>query len=79
MILSRHSLLPFRGGRLWSAMPVAGPIMKNMNVPRLFLVLSGLYSISACSRADVPAKEGGKAPPNAGHLFTRLPSSYTGV
>src|SRR5687768_13114403 len=79
MILSRHRLLPFRAGRLWSAMPVAGPIMKNMNVPRPFHVLSGLYSISACSRADVPAKEGGKAPPNAGHLFTRLPSSYTGV
>ncbi|MBA2707096.1 MAG: VCBS repeat-containing protein [Gemmatimonadaceae bacterium] len=50
-----------------------------MIVPRLFLLLSGLYSVSACSRADVQAKEAGAAPPNTGHLFTRLPSSYTGV
>jgi len=53
--------------------------MNNMVVPRLFLLLSGLYFVSACSRSDVSAKEAGEAPANTGHLFTRLPSSYTGV
>lgn len=53
--------------------------MKKMVVPRLFVLLSGLYFISACSRTDVSAKEAGEAPANDGHLFTRLPSSYTGV
>src|SRR5688500_14132841 len=44
----------------------------------LLLGLS-VYSVAACSRSDVSAREAGKAPPNEGHLFTRLPSSYTGV
>ncbi len=43
------------------------------------LLLSGLYVIPACSRSDVAAKEAGEPPANEGHLFTRLPSSYTGV
>jgi len=42
------------------------------------LLLAALYA-SACSRSDVAAKESGDAPANDGHLFTRLPSSYTGV
>jgi hypothetical protein len=50
-----------------------------MVVLRALLVLSGLVVIPACSRTDVSAKEAGEAPPNDGHLFTRLPSSYTGV
>ncbi len=39
----------------------------------------GVWSIAACSRSDASAREAGEAPPNTGHLFTRLPSSYTGV
>ena len=42
-------------------------------------MLSGLYVIAACSRSDISARESGDAPANEGHLFTRLPSSYTGV
>src|SRR5688572_21914445 len=54
-------------------------MMTKLALPGLFLVLSAVCSMTACSREDVSAKEAGKAPPNAGHLFTRLPSSYTGV
>jgi hypothetical protein len=53
--------------------------MKKSLVLRLLLLLSGPHLIFACSREDVAAKEAGEAPPNDGHLFTRLPSSYTGV
>src|SRR3990170_6041801 len=53
--------------------------MNEAAVLRVLLVLSVLFTIPACSRTDVSAKEGGEAPPNDGHLFTRLPSSYTGV
>src|SRR5687767_9365600 len=78
MSLFRHSLL-LDWGRLWRKLPVAGSNMKNVIVPGLILLLSGLYSISACSRADGSAKKVTEAPANEGHLFTRLPSSYTGV
>src|SRR3990170_3509895 len=53
--------------------------MNEAAVLRVLLVLSVLFTIPACSRTDVSAKEGGEAPPNDGHLFTRLPSAYTGV
>ncbi|MEX2110763.1 MAG: VCBS repeat-containing protein [Gemmatimonadaceae bacterium] len=54
-------------------------MMNKLVVPRLLVVLSGLYLLSACSRADVSANEAAQAPANDGRLFTRLPSSYTGV
>ena len=53
--------------------------MRQLVTLRALLVLSALFTIPACSRTDVSAREAGEAPPNDGHLFTRLPSSYTGV
>jgi len=51
-------------------------------IPRLLCALTGLlWVIAGCSRDDRSATEASaaKAPPVDGHLFTRLPSSYTGV
>src|SRR5688572_8613303 len=53
--------------------------MDKLVVLRRLLLVSGLYLNSACSREDVSAREAGEAPANDGRLFTRLPSSYTGV
>ena len=48
---------------------------------KLGLMLSGLCLIAGCSGESAPSKEipAGKAPAVDGHLFTMLPSSYTGV
>jgi hypothetical protein len=55
--------------------------MKTLFALRHWFMLSGLCVIAGCSRTDVAAREArtGEAPPNDGRLFTRLPSSYTGV
>src|ERR671924_2102621 len=55
--------------------------MNEVSGPRLWLVLSGACLIAGCSGADGSAKvvRSGEAPAADGRLFTRLPSSYTGV
>jgi hypothetical protein len=53
--------------------------MMKLVVPRSLFLLSGLYFLSACSRADTFATDSGEAPPNNGRLFTLLPASYTGI
>ena len=54
--------------------------MMKLVVPKLFLLLSGMYLVSACSRQDESPKQAGEAaPPSDGHLFTLLPASYTGI
>jgi hypothetical protein len=62
-------------------MRLALPVPNRMTVrlsPRHGLVLSGIALIVGCSGADGSAK-GGEVPAADGHLFTKLPSSYTGV
>src|SRR6266513_5704203 len=48
---------------------------------RLCIVLPALYVVAGCTEQSEPKQElsSSKAPPIDGHLFTRLPSSYTGV
>ncbi|MEX1185751.1 MAG: VCBS repeat-containing protein [Gemmatimonadaceae bacterium] len=41
--------------------------------------LSGLYFVAACSLADGSANQAVEAPAVGNHLFTSLPSDYTGV
>jgi hypothetical protein len=55
--------------------------MKTLFALKHWFMLSGLCAVTGCSRTDIAAKEArtGEAPPNDGRLFTRLPSSYTGV
>ncbi|MFN2400470.1 MAG: VCBS repeat-containing protein [Gemmatimonadaceae bacterium] len=55
--------------------------MNRASAQKLMLMLSGLCFIAACSRGDEPAQENarGVAPAANGKLFTKLPSSYTGV
>jgi hypothetical protein len=59
-----------------------GPPTPDRMTARLFpkhiLLLSAIALLVGCSGADGSAKAGG-VPPADGHLFTRLPSSYTGV
>jgi hypothetical protein len=59
-----------------------GPPTPNRMTARLFprhiLLLPAIALLVGCSGADGSAKSGG-LPPADGHLFTRLPSSYTGV
>lgn len=45
---------------------------------RALVALSGLYAVAGCSRVDGSTKLEAE-PANGGHLFTMLPSSYTGV
>jgi hypothetical protein len=54
-------------------------MMRKLIVPKFLVLLPALYLASGCSRADEPAKEGGAAPPNGGHLFTLMPPSFTGI
>ncbi|MDQ3673437.1 MAG: VCBS repeat-containing protein, partial [Gemmatimonadota bacterium] len=53
--------------------------MHKLTALRAVVLVSGSCSILACARSDVSAREAGEAPANDGHLFTRMPSSYTGV
>ena len=56
--------------------------MKTASALRLWLKLSGLlYVVGGCSGTDRPSDEARTttAPAVNGHLFTMLPSSYTGV
>ena len=56
--------------------------MKTASALRLCLKLSGLlYIVGGCSGTDRPSDEtrAAKAPAVNGQLFTKLPSSYTGV
>ncbi|MBA3341606.1 MAG: VCBS repeat-containing protein [Gemmatimonadaceae bacterium] len=55
--------------------------MNRVFVLKPFLMLSGLCFVAACSLADGSAKDAkvSEAPAIDGHLFTKLPSSYTGV
>ncbi len=48
---------------------------------RLWFVLPALYLAAGCAEQSEPKQElsSDKAPPVDGHLFTQLPSSYTGV
>ena len=48
---------------------------------RLRFVIPALYLAAGCAEQSEPKQEpsSDKAPPVDGHLFTQLPSSYTGV
>ena len=51
-----------------------------MTATRLLVVLSWVSLIASCTaRRDAPAAREGTAPPQDGRMFTRLPSSFTGV
>ncbi|MEO7966360.1 MAG: VCBS repeat-containing protein, partial [Gemmatimonadaceae bacterium] len=43
------------------------------------LVLAGLCLVAGCSRAPGVSDRSGNAPAPDGHLFTRMPSTFTGV
>src|SRR5687767_7785386 len=65
-----------------SAMISTTPTMNSLNsfdIPaRRHLLLPGLVLALACTGID-GANKNESSPPADGHLFTRLPSSYTGV
>src|SRR6266513_1350152 len=58
------------------------PLLMNAALRlRLCIVLSALYLAFGCAKQSESKQElsSSKAPPVDGHLFTQLPSSYTGV
>jgi hypothetical protein len=64
-------------GRLWRSKPILCP--KNLPGLRLCLGLAGFLFQAACSGKDATPERTSQPPASDGHLFTMLPSSYTGV
>src|SRR5215213_2165404 len=64
-------------GRLWRSKPILS--RKNLRALRLCLGLAGFLFQAACFGKDATPERSAQPPATDGHLFTMLPSSYTGV
>ena len=64
-------------GRLWRSKPILSP--GNLQGLRRCLGLAGFLFQAACSGKDATPERTSQPPASDGHLFTLLPSSYTGV